>query len=422
MKKLIALMFAMLFLGAGIAGASDLSMTGSYFVRGQYYDNVEYNAAFPNNDRSYGYYDHELSVDTRWKMDDTTFVTARFEMRDATWGKNPVFEESATVAQLDDNIIVEHVWGQTTFANGIVLRVGLMPAGAWGTDFANTMGEAYRIFATVPTQIGAVIAILERGAGNVNEFGSPAVGEDEDDDIYHLAMVTKIGDINVKPIVSYIDAASETAAEWSAIVAQLSLDGKLGALGFEADFVYRDYDRSGALVDFDVWGAYGNVWYQMQALKVGGFLSYGSWDEDAQASFDTGDDYYPGNLLIIGDDFLGDGVPGSLGADGVGQTGDWGMGAGTLFGIYGSYAVTDKLSLSAVAAYAWIDRDNPTPGSTWEKWDDAEIFEISAGFVYKITPSLTYDGGVGMAEVDFGNGTPDPDTIFEAFHRLSFAF
>jgi len=160
----------------------------------------------------------------------------------------------------------------------------------------------------------------------------------------------------------------------------------------------------------------------MQALKLGGFLSYGSWDEDAQASFDTGDDYYPGNLLIIGDDFLGDGVAGSLGADGVAQTGDLGMGAGTLFGIYGSYAVTDKLSLSAVAAYAWIDRDRATVGSTWAKWDDAEILEISGGFAYKITPSLTYDGGIGMADVEFGDNTVDPDTIFEAFHRLSFKF
>jgi len=423
MKKLIALMFAVLFLGAGIAGASDLSMTGSYYVRGQYYDNVEYNAAFPTQDKSYGYYDHELSVDTKWKMDDTTYVTARFEMRDANWGDGSVATEGAYTGSPDDNIVVEQVYGVTTFANGINLRVGLMPAGAWGTDFASTGTEAYRIFATVPTQIGAVIGILERANNTTNEQGSPLVGEDEDDDIYHLAMITKIGDVNVKPIISYIDAASETAvADWSAIIAQLSLDGKMGAWGYEADFVYRDYERNGTLVDFDVWGAYGNLWYQMQALKLGGFLSYGSWDEDAQASFDTGDDYYPGNLLIIGDDFLGDGVAGSLGADGVAQTGDMGMGAGTLFGIYGSYAVSDKLSLSAVAAYAWIDRDRATVGSTWEKWDDAEILEISGGFAYKITPSLTYDGGIGMADVEFGNNTVDPDTIFEAFHRLSFKF
>nr|NJM01247.1 hypothetical protein [Desulfobacula sp.] len=128
MKKLIALMFAVLFLGAGIATASDLSMTGSYYVRGTYEDNVTYDENSPNEDRHYGYYDHELSVDAKWKMDDTTFVTARFEMRDANWSSANTATEGAYTTQPDDNIVVEQVYGVTTFANGINLKAGLMPA------------------------------------------------------------------------------------------------------------------------------------------------------------------------------------------------------------------------------------------------------------------------------------------------------
>ncbi|OGQ90481.1 MAG: hypothetical protein A2464_13050 [Deltaproteobacteria bacterium RIFOXYC2_FULL_48_10] len=427
MKKLIALMFAVLFLGAGIAGASDLTMTGSYFVRGTYEDNLTYDATAPQNDRHYGYYDHELSLDTKWKMDDTTFVFARFEIRDQSWGRGgDTVTEAVHNGDTDNNIVAQEVWGQTTFTNGISLRTGLMGAGAWGTSFANTYTEAFRVFGTFPTQIGAVIAILEKPNNGISEQGSSVIGENNDLDVYHLALVTKVGDLNIKPIVSFIDANNNNwGADSQTILAQLSLDGKAGMIGYEADFIYRDVDRTVPEVagvpgtqDYSLFGAYGNIWYQMQALKLGAFAAYGSWDDDAQQGFDFGDDFAPGNLLIMGDDLLGEGagnVGNQAGADG-------GMVGVTLFGIYGSYAVTDKLSLSAVAAYATPDRDAATAAAI-QKWDDADIFELSAGFAYKITPSLTYDGGIGMAEVDFGaTNLPDPDTIVEAFHRLSYNF
>nr|NJM02460.1 hypothetical protein [Desulfobacula sp.] len=433
MKKLIALMFAVLFLGAGIATASDLSMTGSYYVRGQYYDGVTYDMN-PLHDKSYAYYDHELSVDTKWKMDDTTFVTARFEMRDENWGgaNSPVENGSPATqtATFDDNIIVEQVWGQTTFANGILLQVGLMPAGAWGTSFASTSAEAYRIKTHIPTSIGTVIGILERGhAANNNlqasagatgssEQGNSTWGEDEDDDIYHLALVTKVGDVFIKPLLTYKNLQSNTAMmDIDQFAAQLTLEGTMGKLGWETDFMYVNTDTGADTIskDFDLFGAYGNVWYQIDAFKVGGFVAYGSYDKDAQVSFDMGDDFAPGGLLIIGDDLfdIEDGNP---------LTTQQHMGAGTLFGLYGEYAVNDKLSLSAVAAFATVNREGATAGTTLAAWDDADIFELSGGFVYKITPSLTYDGGIGMATVEFGDNTVDPDTIVEAFHRLSFAF
>nr|NJM01248.1 hypothetical protein [Desulfobacula sp.] len=290
----------------------------------------------------------------------------------------------------------------------------------------------------MPTQIGAVIGILERPNSTTGEQGSKAIGENNDTDIYHIAMVTKLGDVNVKPILSYINANNNNwATDVQQILGQISIDGKMGALGYEADFSYRDVDRTIPAVagnantqDYELFGAYANIWYQMQALKIGGFIAYGSWDEDAQQGYDFGDDFAPGKLLIMGDDLLGEGL-GNVGN----QTGaDGGMVGTTLFGIYGEYAVTDKLTLHAVAAYATPDRDKATNAvdllnvnaalraNNAKKWDDADIFEISGGFAYKITPSLTYDGGIGMADVNFGDNSVDPDTIVEAFHRLSFAF
>ncbi|MCM2284929.1 MAG: hypothetical protein NDI81_09125 [Desulfobacula sp.] len=452
MKKLIALMFAVLFLGAGIATASDLSMTGKYTVRGQYFDNGGKVTAPPADadDRSYAAYDQELTADSKWKMDDTTFVFARFNIRDQTWGKNGnTVTEELNDGTPEDNIEAQQVWGQTTFANGISLKVGLMAAGAWGTDFGNTSTEAYRVFTTVPTQIGNVIGILEKPngyglTGQTSENGSDSIGENNDTDVYHLALVTKLGDVNIAPIVSFINANNNNyAADAQQILVQLSITGKAGMIGYEADFSFRDVDKTipenvlvTSTMDYQLFGAYGNVWYQMQALRIGAFAAYGSWDEDAQAGYDFGDDFAPGKLLLMGDGLLGEGT-GNVGAqnpsaaalaaypDSDKWNNEGGMIGSSLFGIYGEYAVTDKLTLSAVAAYATPDRDrsNDFAGSAAiRKWDDAEIFELSGGFVYKITPSLTYDGGVGMATVDYGDATVDPDTLVEAFHRLSFAF
>jgi len=429
MKKLIALMFAVLFLGAGIATASDLSMTGKYTVRGQYFDNggKVSSPAAAADDRTFAQYDHELTLDSQWKMDDTTYVFARFNIRDQDWGRaGDTVTEGAYSVSPDDNIEVQQIWGITKFANGISLKTGLMAAGAWGSDFGNTSTEAFRIFATVPTQVGALIGILEKPNAAGSEQGSANVGESNDTDVYHIAMVTKLGDVNVKPIVSFIDANNQNwLADSQTILVQLSLDGKAGMIGYEADFSYRDVDRTRPEVagtpasqDYNLFGAYGNIWYQMQALKLGAFAAYGSWDDDAQQGYDFGDDFAPGKLLLMGDDLLGEGA-GNAGSQ---TAAEGGMMGATLFGIYGEYAVNDKLSLNAVAAFATTDRDQATAGTVLKRWDNADIFELSGGFAYKITPSLTYDGGIGMATVDYGDATVDPDTLIEAFHRLSFAF
>jgi hypothetical protein len=431
MKKLIALMFAVLFLGAGIATASDLSMTGKYTVRGQYFDNGGKVSSPPAaaDDRTFALYDHELTLDSQWKMDDTTYVFARFNIRDQSWGTAGEFvSEGAYSVSPDDNIEVQQIWGITKFANGISLKTGLMAAGAWGTDFANTSTEAFRIFVTAPTQIGALIGILEKPNAAGSEQGNSNNGESNDTDVYHIAMVTKFGDVNVKPILSFIDANNQNwFADSQTILAQLSLDGKAGAIGYEADFIYRSVDRTrpevagvAASQDYNLFGAYGNIWYQMQALKLGAFAAYGSWDDDSQQGFDFGDDFAPGKLLLMGDDLLGEGG-GGLNA-GSPTAAEGGLMGATLFGIYGEYAVTDKLSLNAVAAFATTDRDQAVVGSAIKRWDNADIFELSGGFAYKITPSLTYDGGIGMATVDYGDTTVDPDTLIEAYHRLSFAF
>ena len=96
MKKLIAFAVALLFLSVtGIAAATDVQMSGSYYVRGTYQKNAEDDNAMTASDESGTmFYDHEFDLNLNWKVDDNTIIFSQFEMRDETWGSNNPKEDS----------------------------------------------------------------------------------------------------------------------------------------------------------------------------------------------------------------------------------------------------------------------------------------------------------------------------------------
>ena len=64
--------------------------------------------------------------------------------------------------------------------------------------------------------------------------------EKDDMDVYYVAMVTKAGDISIKPLLGYglvgqVEADEET--DLTLIAAILAVDGSFGAIGFEAEFM-----------------------------------------------------------------------------------------------------------------------------------------------------------------------------------------
>lgn len=402
MKKLFALSLAMLFLGVGIASATDVSVSGSYYVRGTHKENI---GGTLTDQEGFGDYDHELSVDVNWKIDDMSSVFARFEMRDETMGvdSNPTegtkLDSADADTQLDDNIIVEQVYGKHTFGNGLEFQGGLMSANAWATDFADEGGEDYRFRFIQPTTFGNLIGIIQKD----KETSST----DTDDDQYIVALVSKVGDVNVKPLLKYVDMESGKMDVFAAV---LGLDGAMGNIGWEAEAVYSDYDRE-ANEDFELYGVYGNVWAQINAAKIGALVAYGSYDDDTDNGFQFGDNFAAGGALLLGDDVFMD--VGTVLGDGDD------LQAVTLFAVYGDYAVNDKLTLKAYFGYAAsnVDEDDAT-----DRWDGASAWELSGGASYKITPNVTYSVAAGTAQVEFGNNEADPDAAIEIQHKLSFSF
>ncbi len=399
MKKVIGIVLAALFLTTGIAAATDFTLSGSYYARGQYHDNV---GGLLDDAEAFGVYDHELSVDATWQIDDSTKVFARFEMRDENWGMLGSGSENGNVGgDNDDNIVVERVWGAHTFAaTGGTLTVGLMAGGAWATSFFDNGYDAYRIKYVQPTAVGTLIGIIQKSA----EGGfATALDDDRTDvDAYMLAMVTKAGPVKIMPLFVFVDHEVLDANAWQF---HLAATGTFGAVSFEAEGDYVSYDSDfGAQSDADIFGIYGKVSFNAGPATIGVLGAWGSYDDDEGVAFSYGDDFEAGGAMIIGDDME------LVGPD---------LGAGLLVAATVSFAVTDELTIGGYVGYWTADSDwvNDVYGAGN---DDAEAFEISATGSYAITANLTYSLGLGWADLDI-DGLDNEDAL-QAFHKLSFSF
>jgi hypothetical protein len=365
------------------------------------------------------YYDHELNLNANWNVDDNTIIYTQFEMRDESWASNNIQDYSYgtnptsynNTKGLDDNIVVEKVYVWHKFANGHQLRVGLMPSGTWGTAFADSATESYRIRYDIPiNDKTTVLGLLEKPADNGEKSSyATGFGERDDTDAYYLGLITDINGINVAPVFVY-GKAGKIADKYVGIVA---LNGGFGNLGFESEFAvthmnYVDSTKD----DTRVYGAYMNIWHQSGPVKAGILGAYGSYDDNANndAAFGFGGDFVAGGAQILGDYLEFDFNE----TDTVKRES---LDAGRLGALYADYSVNDKLTIGGYAGYAKCGAD------TKDKWDGAKAWEVSADAAYKITDNITYDVGAAVAQLKWGDSTTkDPDKASRVFHRFTVNF
>jgi hypothetical protein len=118
-------------------------------------------------------------------------------------------------------------------------------------------------------------------------------------------MVTKLGDVNIMPLIQYVNdsyakgaLADRGSDSVDVLVFALGATGTFGDIGFESEFVVKDYDKGdfsdlvdaglapiGSDEDYTVWGIYGNGWWNIGAGKVGILAAYGNWDDDAGTGY-----------------------------------------------------------------------------------------------------------------------------------------
>ncbi|MEE4264877.1 MAG: hypothetical protein V2I56_19490 [Desulfobacteraceae bacterium] len=421
MKKLFFALLCVL-LTAGFAFAVDVDLKGMYEARGSYINNSG-GLGTDDDDGSwdYFYFDHELDLTARLLVTDKTRVIVNFEIRDENWlaGNTDGSAENRDT-DMDDNIEFKRVFSSHTFdAYGTVLDLGLMTGGAWMTGFADNANGRYRVKVSQPTEFGPIIGIYEKNA----ELGATSGvkdGEKDDYNAYYLAMVTKLGSFNLYPLLGYLDNSAAVLDQGSdgneGLLFDFGVSATFGDIGFEAEAQIQDWD-SDVTDDYTLWGAYGNVWWNIGAGKIGLLGAYGNWDEDSGQGFGFGEDFTPTMFITDWTGFGGTVDPTTVRAE---------YKSVALIQLYGSLALSEELSIYANGAYFASTTDD-NPDGTDNFWKDADGYEIDAGLDWKLTDQVTYSILAAFGELTLdGDGKDanggDPDSFARVYHKFRIDF
>jgi len=437
MKKFLFALMCVL-LTAGFAFAVDVDLKGMYNARGSYIDN---SSGVSGDAFDYFYFDHELDMTARLLVTDKTRVIVNFEIHDENWATDGVTnQDDRNESQdrgMDDNIHFKRVFSTHTFdAYGTVLDLGLMSGGAWASGFGNNGRGKYRVKVSQPTEFGPVIGIYEKNA----ELGSGGEDFEKDDgNAYYLAMVTKLGDFNILPLIGYVDASNAVRDAGSDGIKQflflLGANATFGDLGFEAEFNYIDIDQDdvasattpgGFREDYNTMGIMGNGWWNIGAGKVGLIAAYGSWDDDAGDGFGFGEDFTP---TVFGADWAnigGNTIGGSGNASGALGRNASEYKAVTLLQLYGSMALSEELSISGSGTY-WTSNAGENNDGTDNYWKDSDGYEIDLGLAWKLTDQVTYTVAAGFGKISLDDGSSgvvddSPDGFARAYHKFQINF
>ena len=206
--------------------------------------------------------------------------------------------------------------------------------------------------------------------------------------------------------------------------------------------------------DTTTYGAYAKVSTNLGKFKVGMLGAYGSFDQTDDYRSGTplstkggiahhfGDDFDGGGALLLGDTitfyrtdntgYVPDsftlsyldatdpekaGLVRQFSTDIRPQGGGDSLAAGRLIAFFADYNFSERLKLGAYAGYAkcGVDiEDSP--------WTGASAWELSGDATYIILPTLQYEIGAGIAQLSWGDDTPEPDRAYKLFHKLTFDF
>lgn len=428
MRKLLVALMIVAFAATAFA---DVSLSGYYWVKGQYKKNI---ASVDNNsDDVNQYYEQEFKVWMKAQPDKDTYFKAKLQIADNSWavnGKKP-YSDNASTADLATGSVtspdestdfqVERLWMGHNFGF-MKLDVGLMNGGAWAYSFGNNVEGYYRVKATIPAGPGNVLAIIQKNDERANSGVTVKDANKDDGNTYYLAYSGKFAGFTVAPLFAYGDG-SNTDLEQSSkgsktYVYDLGVGGNFGMIGFESEFKYVDkstvYSNNVKQHDGKNWGAMANVFANVSGAQVGFLTAYASSDK-TDGTFDMADDFDDTYLFVLGDD----GVWNS--GDTVDLGGNSGIGGAWVNQVYANYDVNDKLMVGGAFSYLTSTMDKTDKNGDANALNDASAYEADLMMNYAITKSLSYTVMLGYAKVDLDHGT-DPDPAVHLFHKLQVSF
>jgi len=422
-------------------------ISGEFDARGYYWDN---RAMLTDDTFSNSYMRGWLDIWPKLKVGDTQVIT-KIQMRDQNpWAKfnaaagSEVFDKNYDLPNSTSakaNISVERAYVHHDFNESFFTEIGLMNGQVWGTTFGDYLMPRWRVKFQGKTAVGNVGFIYEKNT----EVGSATVEDSEKDDYnaYALYGITKVGDVTIEPLFYYhVDSAfyrvapgATTTTVFSgqdngsngAKILYLSLAsrGKLGPLGMEGELNYKKTDindvvatttvnATGAVAatstintDWLEWGAYLNLWNDMNFGRVGAKLAYGNWDDEGGLTKTGGGQDFREDFksnLILGDEI---GFGSATAEDLVGMT------------LIQPYIKSVKLGsdkFTGSGSFGYIMSNQKDTA-----YEDASAWEIDLGVQYKFTDNFLYKIDTGYASISYDEGD-DPDPIMCLKHEVVVTF
>jgi hypothetical protein len=402
-----------------------MDFSGMINTRGQYFQN---SSGLSNDAENYALYDMEFDGSLNIKAADKSGVFLNFEIHDETWLESPGGSDDKTG---DDNIAFKRAYGYHTFSTNTKVEFGILTGGAFGTSFADNGDGAYRVKFTQPTSAGVIVALVEK----MKENGPKATGdydaEKDDGDQYALAYVLPMGDLRFEGLGVYAqidtgfpdpggkldangDPAGNEESDIDLMLLSLNLFGNMGPIGFETEFMYKNYTYSSDIdaEDYAIYGFYANGWMTMDALKVGGIFAYGSWDNDSGKGFGMGDDFEPLEFAANATGF------------GASAGNDFEFNAVTLLILYADYALSDTQTLNGAIGYYMSNSDENANGSD-NFYKDADGYELNAGWTIKFSDATKYTIQGAYAQYNLDKdaaGYDDADAAVRVEHKITVSF
>lgn len=399
MRKLLVALMLVAFAATAFA---DVTLSGSYKVRGNYVSNLD----LDDTEKEKGsYYDHDFDLWLKAQTDKNTFFKSKIEIVDEEWKVDYAGDANAGDApNAQSTMEVERAWVGHNFG-GVLVEAGLMTGAAWSYSFGNAATGKYRVKVTADAGPGKVIAFVQKNKEEAFNAAGDVVkdGEKDDDDSYAIGYKGKFGGFMVAPLFVYRVNSNDGNLDTDDAAKTMSFDlaagGNFGAVGVEFEFDYDNVKATNSDDDYANYGIYVNVFSKVAGAKVGFVTAYGSVDEtdnNVEKGYSFGDDFE--TMLVLGDYVT------PYGGDDL--AGVWAN------KLYASYDINEKANVNGAIAYVT---------SNWED-DDTKAMELDLGFDYAITKALKYSIDFGYASVNFDEDMGEDTNAMIAQHSLAISF
>jgi hypothetical protein len=456
MKKLIcaAAAFGLVAGVAATASALDLTVSGQYFIQGNWMESADGSGMNPYNDEagSQDGWNHTFLFKPTLKVNDKIVVKSdiRF-LKDTDYGTIGAQGPSQTGPDLGiksdgRSIDVHKLWMEYESPIG-KMRFGRTPAAAWMGAYLNSPSNGDRIYLFPKMEKPWSSYVFYQKVTENDWFDGMS---DSDYDLYEGSIIYTTKETKAALGGDFFNdrTASDTGNPQTSFDRQryrikAYLKQTMADWWFEAEASYdfgdwADYDDEtlNSDMDVDTWAFQLAAGTSMDNLKITGLYFYASGDDDltdddmenalgGAASDGTGDGFNP-YYILTGDH------TGMLNSDEYADDSLMAAAGVHCIGVLADLKVSDKMTLHGALAYAMAAEEDGVSDAAvalgGSSIDDEYGWEIDLGMSYKLLDNLTYKVEAGyFAAGDFfkdvaDNLGTDEDDLYLLSHTLKMTF